>query len=148
VGSGSSSARSVRACVAPDDPLFWLLRDRSVEEVKRVSWMLRVLDAPAAVAARGFADGLSAEVPLTITDEACPQNAGTWRLTVDGGRGALTHAEGGPNAAHLSARGLAALYAGVPMARLRLSGLAEGDSFADPILDAAFGGTPYMLDYF
>lgn len=148
VGSGSSSARSVRACVAPDDPLFWLLRDRSVEEVKRVSWMLRVLDAPAAVAARGFADGLSAEVPLTITDEARPQNAGTWRLTVDGGRGALTHAEGGPNAAHLSARGLAALYAGVPMARLRLSGLAEGDSFADPILDAAFGGTPYMLDYF
>jgi predicted acetyltransferase len=148
VGSGSSVARSVHACVAPDDPLFWLLRDRSAEDVKRVSWMLRVLDAPAAVAARGFPNGLSAEIPLTITDEFRPGNAGTWRLTVDGGRGALTHAEGGPDAVHLSARGLAALYAGVPMARLRLSGLAEGDASADPILDAAFGGTPYMLDYF
>lgn len=148
VGSGSSVARSVYACVAPDDPLFWLLHDRSHEEVKRVSWMLRVLDAPAAVAARGFPGALSAEIPLTITDEVRPGNAGTWRLTVDGGRGALTPAGGGADAVRLSARGLAALYAGVPMSRLRRSGLAEGDASADATLDAAFGGTPYMLDYF
>ncbi|GAB3978790.1 GNAT family N-acetyltransferase [Actinoallomurus acanthiterrae] len=148
VGSGSSIARSVHACVAPDDPLFWLLRDRSTEDVKRVSWMLRVLDAPAAVAARGFPVGLSAEVPLTITDEARPGNAGAWRLSVDGGRGTLTRTDGEPDALLLSARALAALYAGVPLRRLRRSGLVEGDASADAILDAAFGGTPYMLDYF
>ncbi|MEV5754274.1 GNAT family N-acetyltransferase [Actinoallomurus sp. NPDC052308] len=148
VGSGSSVARSVHACVAPDDPLFWLLRDRSSEEIKRVSWMLRVLDAPAAVAARGFPDGLSAEIPLAVTDEQRPGNAGAWRLTIGGGHGALTRAEAEPGAVHLSARGLAALYAGVPMIRLRRSGLAEGDASTDALLDAAFGGTPYMLDYF
>ncbi|WP_433188198.1 GNAT family N-acetyltransferase [Actinoallomurus sp. CA-150999] len=148
VGSGSSVARSVRACVAPDDPLFWLLRDRSAEDVRRVSWMLRVLDAPAAVAARGFPAGLSAEVPLTITDEARPGNAGAWRLSVDGGRGTLTRTDDAPDALRLPARALAALYAGVPLTRLRRSGLAEGDASTDAILDAAFGGTPYMLDYF
>ncbi|MEV0402299.1 GNAT family N-acetyltransferase [Actinoallomurus sp. NPDC050550] len=148
VGSGSSIARSVRACVAPDDPMFWLLRDRSTEDVHRVSWMLRVLDAPAAVAARGFPAGLSAEVPLTITDEARPGNTGAWRLSVDGGRGTLTRTDGAPDALRLSARSLAALYAGVPLTRLRRSGLAEGDASTDAILDAAFGGAPYMLDYF
>ncbi|GAA4635551.1 GNAT family N-acetyltransferase [Actinoallomurus vinaceus] len=148
VGSGSSMARTVRACVAPDDSLFWLLRDRSAEDMHRASWMLRVLDAPAAVAARGFPTGLSAEVPLTITDEERPGNAGSWRLSVDGGRATLTRTDGEPDALRLSARGLAALYAGVSTTRLRRSGLAEGDASADAILDAAFGATPYMLDYF
>ncbi|MGH3379143.1 MAG: GNAT family N-acetyltransferase, partial [Actinoallomurus sp.] len=59
VGSGSSIAETVRATVAPDDPLLWLLRDRSTDDVRRVAWMLRVLDAPAAVAARGFPPGVS-----------------------------------------------------------------------------------------
>jgi predicted acetyltransferase len=148
VGSGSSVAGSVHACVAPDDPLFWLLRDRSTEELRRVSWMLRVLDAPAAVAARGFPAGLSAEVLLTLTDDLRPGNAGTWRLTVEGGRGELTRTEDRPGSLQLAPRGLAALYAGVSTARLRLSGLAEGDTAADAILDAAFGATPHMLDYF
>lgn len=54
VGSGSSIAETVRANIAPDDPLLWLLRDRSVDDVRRVVWMLRVLDAPAAIAANPF----------------------------------------------------------------------------------------------
>lgn len=148
VGSGSSVARTVRACVAPDDPLLWLLRDRSGEDLRRASWMLRVLDAPAAIAARGFPAGVSADVPLLVTDEQRPRNAGAWRLSVDGGRGELAPADGVPGAVRLGARGLAALYAGVPLARLRAAGLAGGDAAADPLLDAAFAGTPFMLDYF
>ncbi len=148
VGSGSSVARTVRACVAPDDPLLWLLRDRSTEDVRRLSWMLRVLDAPAAIAARGFPAGLSIEVPLVVDDGQRPGNAGAWRLSVDGGRGALARTGGTSGAVRLGARGLAALYAGIPMARLRLAGLADGDEDADPLLDAAFAGTPFMLDYF
>jgi predicted acetyltransferase len=148
VGSGSSMAGTVRACVAPDDPMLWLLRDRSEDDLRRVSWMLRVLDAPAAIAARGFPAGVSADVPLVIEDEPRPGNAGAWRLTVGGGEGRLERDSGARDAVHVPARGLAAIYAGVPMATLRRAGIITGGDAADPLLDAAFAGTPYMLDYF
>jgi predicted acetyltransferase len=148
VGSGSSIAETVRACVAPDDPMLWLLRDRSVDDVRRVSWMLRVLDAPAAVAARGFPAAVSVDVPLVIDDEQRPGNAGAWRLTVGAGQGRLERAPGVRDAPRLPARGLAALYAGVPMATLRGAGIATGGDAADPFLDAAFAATPFMLDHF
>jgi hypothetical protein len=49
----------------------------------------------------------------------------------------------------LSARGLAALYAGTPVATLRRAGLADGGSpDADDALDGAFAATPFMLDGF
>ena len=44
---------------------------------------------------------------------------------------------------------MAALYAGTPLATLRLAGLASGGSpDADAALDAVFAATPYMLDEF
>jgi predicted acetyltransferase len=148
VGSGSTVARTVRACVAPHDPLFWLLRDRSTDDLDRLSWMLRVLDAPAAVAARGFPAGVSADVPLVIDDAQRPDHAGAWRLTVGGGQGHLERAAEDRDAPRLPACGLAALYAGVPMAILRRGGLVTGGDAADPALDAAFAATPFMLDHF
>jgi hypothetical protein len=49
----------------------------------------------------------------------------------------------------LGPRGLAALYAGIPVGSLRLSGLAEGgDPDADAALDGAFAATPFMVDDF
>jgi predicted acetyltransferase len=148
VGSGSSIAKTVEAVVAPDDPLLWLLRDRSEDDLRRVGWMLRVLDAPAAVAARGFPAAVSADVPLVIEDEQRPGNAGAWRLRVAAGEGRLERAPEEPEAVRLPARGLAGLYAGVPMATLRGAGVAGGDDAADPVLDAVFAATPFMLDYF
>lgn len=149
VGTGSSMARTVRACVAPHDPVLWLLRDRSEDDLTRVSWMLRVLDAPAAVAGRGFPAGVSADVPLVVEDEQRAGNAGAWRLTVGGGAGRLERS-GDPagDAPRLHARGLAALYGGVPTGTLRRSGLIAGGDAHDPALDAVFATTPYMLDYF
>ena len=49
----------------------------------------------------------------------------------------------------LSARGLAALYAGTPVATLRRSGLPEGGCpDANTALDGAFAAIPFMLDGF
>ena len=49
----------------------------------------------------------------------------------------------------LGPRGFAAMFAGVPMATLRLAGLAAGgDPGADEALDAVFAAQPYLLDYF
>jgi predicted acetyltransferase len=113
-------------------------------------WMLRVVDAPAAVAARGFPAGLTVSVPLTVSDRACPGNAGSWRLAVGGGTGQLLPNEGGPSPDSLTVgpRGLAALYAGVPVATLRQAGLAGGSAAHDAALGAAFAASPYMVDDF
>jgi GNAT superfamily N-acetyltransferase len=128
---------------------------------ERESWMLRLLDAPAAIAARGF-PATDLAVPLQITDDLRAANSGRWELTVRAGAGRLSryrtgevHAPadpacpGGQAPLALGARGLAALYAGTPVATLRRAGLAEGGSpAADAALDGAFAATPYMLDSF
>jgi predicted acetyltransferase len=150
VGSGSSVAKTVRACTGPRDPLLWLLTDRSEEDVRRRTWMLRVIDAAAAIEARGFPAGVSGEVPLVVTEDAArPKNAGGWLLSVAGGRGRLEAAETGPDALRVGARGLAALYGGVPVGTLRRAGLAEaGGAGDDALLDGAFAADPFMIGSF
>ena len=159
--SNSSVAGTVRAQVGPSDPLWWMLREQDADIAERESWMLRLLDAPAAIAARGF-PATDIAVPLQITDDLRPANSGRWDLTVRAGGGRLSryrtvapspspagswHAGRAPLA--LGARGLAALYAGTPVATLRRAGLADGGSQdADAALDGAFAATPFMLDGF
>ncbi|WP_030173805.1 GNAT family N-acetyltransferase [Spirillospora albida] len=146
VGSGSSTAASVRACVAPSDPVLWAIRERECETVDRRQWMLRVVDAPAAIGARGFPAGVSARAALLIDDPDVPANAGHWHLTVEDGTGRLERSGGDPDPVRLGARGLAALYAGVPVPTLRRAGLLHGGDAGT--LGAAFAATPYALDYF
>ncbi|HWG01787.1 MAG TPA: GNAT family N-acetyltransferase [Trebonia sp.] len=153
VASHSSTAGTVHGRFAPDDPLPWLVRERDVAITKRSMWMLRVVDAPAAIAARGFPPAMSCSVPLVVTDAIRPSNSGRWELTVADGQGALTMSAGGPGAAPstltMGARGFAALYAGTPVAALKFAGLAAGGSpWTDAVLDAAFAGTGYLLDDF
>ena len=118
--------------------------------------MLRLLDAPAAIAARGF-PATELAVPLQVTDDLRPANSGRWDLTVRAGQGRLSRrrtdpgspSPAGPAPLALGARGLAALYAGTPVATLRRAGLADGGSPADDAaLDGAFAATPFMLDGF
>ncbi|GAA2444998.1 GNAT family N-acetyltransferase [Actinomadura vinacea] len=146
VGTGSSIVPTVYANVAPHDPVFWLTRERTSEEVQRTRWMLRVLDAPAAVEARGFPPGVSAEAALEIDDPQLPANTGSWRLVVKDGTGRLERGDAaGRPAVRVGARGLAALYGGVPTSTLRATGLLEGDA---PVLDAVFAAAPFALDHF
>ena len=83
--SNSTVAETVRAQVGPPDPLWWMLREQDANIAERESWMLRVLDAPAAIAGRGF-PATDLAVPLLITDDLRPANAGRWDLTVRGRR--------------------------------------------------------------
>jgi len=169
IASHSSVADTIRVLTGPADPFWWLTRERDATVTRRSMWMLRVVDAPAAIEERAFPAGVSLIVPLTINDHSRPANSGRWELTVGDGKGILIpngpgilgNAESysdvpGPALAGgsrvpltLGARGLAALYAGTPVATLRLAGLASGGSpDADSALDAAFAATPYMLDDF
>ncbi|SFQ16431.1 GNAT family N-acetyltransferase [Actinomadura madurae] len=146
VGSGSSTAKTVRACVSPTDPVLWLLRERELETVHRHQWMLRVVDAPAAIAARGYPPGVTADVPLTIDDPQRPANSGHWRLKIANGEGRLERSSEPPAAVRVDPRGLSALYAGIPVSTLRRSGLLHGERAEE--LSSAFAATPFSLDYF
>lgn len=108
-------------------------------------WMLRIVDAPAAIAARGFAGEVTTDVAFGLHDPDVPEHARTWRLRVADGAGELV--ETGEDAPVLHVRGLALLYAGVAdSAGLVRSGLLERPL---PGLSAAFAGpAPQILDYF
>jgi predicted acetyltransferase len=151
IASHSSTADNVTGLTAPSDPFWWLTRERDATITRRSMWMLRVVDLPAAIAARGFPAAVRASVPLEVSDQARPGNAGRWQLTVANGIGTLipNGSVSPPDPLHLGPRGVAALYAGTPLATLRLAGLAAGGTQeADAALDAAFAATPYMLDEF
>jgi predicted acetyltransferase len=160
VASHASIAENVHARVGPADAFWWLTRERDADVEHRSMWMLRVVDAAAAIAARGFPSAVSLTVPLLIADDTRPANSGRWDLTVAGGKGSLTPGHPArapltpgrppsPAPLALGARGVAALYAGTPVVTLRQAGLAFGGSpDDDAALDAAFAATPYMLDSF
>jgi predicted acetyltransferase len=119
--------------------------------------MLRVIDLSKAVAARGFSPALEASVQLRVEDTDLPANSRTWRLTVSSGAATATLVErpvpvertgtGAP--ATMGPRGLAALWCGWPVSRLRQAGLVTGGNRQDDsALDAVFAGAPYMTEYF
>lgn len=153
LASHAAVADRVRACLAPDDPVSWLTREPAAGLRRREQWMLRIIDAPAAIAARGYPGAATLQVPLEIADAQLPANSGGWMLEVSGGEGRLLRADEAANrgagAITLGARGFAALYGGVPVATLRLAGLAAGGTPAvDETLDGAFAANAFMIDHF
>lgn len=148
LGSWASVAPTLRLRLPDPDPAVLLapLVGSTVES--RDPWMLRVLDAPAAVAARGWPAHVDGSVDLLLEDDACPWNAGPHRLVLDGGRGRLE--AGGRGEVHLSARGFAVLFAGAgDPALLRRAGLLDGSTESDGFLQVATSGPrPTLLDYF
>jgi predicted acetyltransferase len=152
VASHSSIASTVRACLGPADPVGWLTREPDVAQTGRVAWMLRVVDAPAAITERGFPAGAEVTARLRLADPVCPGNEGLWLLEVSGGKGTLSRAPAARTAARplrAGPRGLAALYAGTPLGTLRRAGLvADGDPATDAALDTVFAATPYLLETF
>lgn len=150
VGSGSSVAHTVEAYIAPDDAIHLLLPEEVAHETYLKRWMLRVLDAGMAVAARGFSPGVAGSAGVSLQDQLLPGNSGSWRLEVSDGRGQLIPAEASKANLRLGPNGFAALFAGTPLLVLRTAGLVSGgDPAGDELLDAAFAGSPaYLLEYF
>lgn len=154
VGSGSSAAPTVRTYLDPRDPVRLVLGSLPDAEVSEHQWMLRLVDLGGAVVGRGFPAHVTARARLAVTDPDSPPSDGLWELEVDEGRGMASRLgpaaygdEGGT--AHVGPRGLAALWSGWTMSRLRQAGLAQGGSASDDTaLDAIFACTPYMTEYF
>jgi predicted acetyltransferase len=113
-------------------------------DVSAEQWMLRVVDLPSAVRARGWprATHLRPElfVDIDVVDPLAPWHAGPHRLVVHGDTVGIE--PGGSGAVRLTPRGLAAWYAGAaPVSALRRHGLLDGDAAVASVLDA-LTGTP------
>jgi predicted acetyltransferase len=105
-------------------------------------WMLRVVDFPAAVAARGWPAAALLRpftVDLEITDASAPWHAGRHRLVVD--EDGVRCEPGGSGAVRLTGQGLGPWYAGsASTAALRRLGLLDGDPAQAALLDALHNG--------
>ena len=108
--------------LAPDDPLAWLLIDpRAAESRLSDNVWVRVLDVPAALAARRYATQI--DVVLEVTDRMLPANAGRWHL-VGGPDAATVSSTDAPADLLLDVRDLGSAYlGGVSLAALATAGL-------------------------
>lgn len=137
-------ARSLELHGGPHHPLLVALPQQRYEVSKYEYWLLRVLDVEKALATRGYARGVSAQVALEVTDELFAENRGPFTLEVSGGRGTVSRQPtGGAPLLRVSARGLAPIYSGLLSSRqAKLAGLADGSDDELAAFDALFCGPP------
>lgn len=129
---------------SPQEPLLHLLPEPRATVARRLELLLRIVDVPAALAARGYPTLLAAELPLAVEDALLPENTGRFLLRVAGGRGTVE--PGGAGTCRLTIRALASLYSGflTPHDLALLGDLTApaGDLAA---ASAIFGGPPPWL---
>lgn len=128
------------------EPMLALLPEARWSVAKLERWMLRLVDVPGALRARGWAaDGT---VHLAVRDPLFYENDGNWVLTVTDGVAEVR--SGGRGELRLDVRGLAPLYSGLFDAfRLRALGWLEGDDAAVAAASRLFGAPePWMNDHF
>jgi predicted acetyltransferase len=137
-----------------NDPSWWqlLMVQPVLHDVRNHPWMLRVVDLPAAVGARGWPTAqylATTRVDIEVVDEHAPWQSGRHRLVVDGGK--VLCEPGGEGTVRMPARALGPWYAGsADTAMLRRAGLLEGDAEAARVLDLLTGAPrlPRMADSF
>ncbi|MGB3440006.1 MAG: GNAT family N-acetyltransferase [Actinophytocola sp.] len=138
-----------------DDPAWWqlIVPQPVLHDVRNHPWMLRVVDLPAAVAARGWpiaAHLADTSVDIEVTDEHASWQSGRHRLVVEGGK-VRCEPGAGNGTVRLHARALGPWFAGsADTAMLRRAGLIEGDATAARVLDLLTGAPrlPRMADSF
>jgi predicted acetyltransferase len=161
LGSWRSVTPTLHLRLADADPAWLLTGMDGARVLNTQAWMFRLVDAAAALAARGWPADVTGAVELDLSDAQCPWNAGRLRLELDagtaevasGGAASRSGAASGSAAGsvQLGPGGLAALYAGAitPALARRAGLLAGGDTRTDAFLTAAFAGPrPSLLDYF
>lgn len=148
VGRHGTTARDATFHAPTPNPWALLLAEQDLDRDGDFDWMARGLDLPAAVAARGFPDGLAGTVTLRVDDRLVEDARGPWRLEVAEGRGVLEPAAEAE--VRLDATAVGPLCTGYRSAsELARAGRAAGPEEALRRLDAAFAGSvPTLLDFF
>lgn len=148
LGGHRSMVKQVRWYGTPADGLCTHLREPVARVAEQTRWMLRVIDLPAALTARGWPPGIAGELHLHVDDPILPDHAGAWVLEV--GDGAARVRRGGRGDLRLTARALGPLYSGYLGARaLVAAGLAEGAEPALATAERLFAApTPWMREMY
>lgn len=136
---------------APDDLLLHGLIDVGSVVDDWEEWMLRILDIPAALSARGYSSHAQGELLLKIDDSTLPQNNGQWQLTVRDGKGFVVRTDDScAENIRLSLNTLSALYSGYinPSAARRMRRIVADDPQAAALASVFSGGYPYFCDRF
>ena len=130
------------------DPMITLLNTRRYRIELVDQWMLRIVDVPKALEARGYPIGVRGMLELEVTDDLIGANNGRWLLEIEGGRGSVKR--GGDGTLRASARGMAPLYSGfLPARSLRRAGWVDGDDETCACAESIFcGSAPYMSEQF
>lgn len=129
----------------PVHPLLTLLGEQHYEITKQDFWMLRIVDVPRALRARGYNPLVKARLDLHVADDLIEANSGAWTLRVEEGRASAERGSGGGRAggpaATLSVRALAMLYGGLLTPwQMRAAGLLAGGDEAMHAAAVIFGG--------
>ncbi|MFE8601797.1 GNAT family N-acetyltransferase [Archangium violaceum] len=141
LGDHRSMAQEVVWRGGPADPLLFQLREQTYEVKHLLHWMLRLLDVPAALQARGYPAGLSGALHLEVEDDLFPENHGRFVLEVENGEAEVRR--GGDGDVKLHVRALAPLYSGfLSPAALQGAGALEADESSLRTAAAIFAGPP------
>jgi predicted acetyltransferase len=135
--------------LSTSDPALFEVSTSGIRVESQQPWMIRVVDAVAAIAARGWPSHLKGSIDLDLVDVECPWNEGPARLVLDGGQATLE--PGGRGEVRMTARGLGVWYASAasPAVLRRAGFLSGGNAETDAFLMAATAGpAPALLDYF
>lgn len=130
--------------IAGFDSFTHLLREQP-EKVRSEAVMVRLVDVPGALEARGYPDGLQTRFDVTVRDDVLAHNAGTWEVEIQAGRAVVRRGREGGVALGVGA--LAALYTGhaTPVG-LATAGALRGSDADLRALAAAFAGPPPVVN--
>lgn len=141
IGDHRSLADEVVWRGGPADPLLFMLREQTYQVKHLFTWMIRVLDVPATLKARGYPAGLSGALHLEVDDDLFPENRGRFVLEVENGEAEVR--PGGDGDLKLHVRALAPLYSGfLSPAALQAAGVLEVDDVSLRTATALFSGPP------
>jgi len=144
-----SLAGSLSWLGAPNDPLAFQLREQAeIDHEIDMLWMLRILDLERALAGRGYAPEVRAELHLDVADDLFAENRGRFVVRIANGRGVVER--GGRGEVAIDVRGLAPVFTGLAgPGDLAASGLASGPPAALAAVCAGFAGPcPWLAEHF
>jgi predicted acetyltransferase len=134
----------------PEDRMLHLMPEQGITIDYWRHWMLRILDAPAALVARGYPMGVTASLTLDLSDPLLAWNNGRFRLDVSEGRGQIEKAPASGPALRLDIGALSPLFTGhLSPSTLASMGAIEGDAAMLQRAALIFAGPkPWMTDVF
>jgi predicted acetyltransferase len=132
----------------PTEPLADLFDEDTPELESAFRSMLRLLDVPAAIEARGYPAHVEAEVSIAVDDPQFAENAGPWRVEVSGGTAKVSATDAAD--ARASVQTLASVWSSLlrPADAVRTGGLEATPRALDALERIFAGPLPWTGDFY